>query len=217
MAQILNLNHFGIVQSQITPSCLSPSTSLKMKLPHLPDELLLSIVKRLHSETHISALSHTNRRLHSVLNEDLYRHNTRWGESSALYCAAMHGRVATAGMALKWGADITATPYYGWTPLFAASHYGRVEVVKLLVAAEADITVADHRGRTPLYVASLNGRSEMVKLLVDEGADITVADKHGQSPLQIASFYGHVEVVKLLVDKGADIKAVPLDRRCNVW
>lgn len=100
---------------------------------------------------------------------------------------------------------------------FAASHYGRVEVVKLLVAAEADITVADHRGRTPLYVASLNGRSEMVKLLVDEGADITVADKHGQSPLQIASFYGHVEVVKLLVDKGADIKAVPLDRRCNVW
>lgn len=57
----------------------------------------------------------------------------------------------------------------------------------------------------------------MVKLLVDEGADITVADKHGQSPLQIASFYGHVEVVKLLVDKGADIKAVPLDRRCNVW
>lgn len=117
MAQILNLNHFGIVQSQITPSCLSPSTSLKMKLPHLPDELLLSIVKRLHSETHISALSHTNRRLHSVLNEDLYRHNTRWGESSALYCAAMHGRVATAGMALKWGADITATPYYGWTPL----------------------------------------------------------------------------------------------------
>jgi hypothetical protein len=69
--------------------------------PDFPDELLLSIAKHLHLETHISALSRTNRRLHSVLNEYLYRHNGQWGGSSALFWAAEHGYDATAGMALK--------------------------------------------------------------------------------------------------------------------
>ena len=61
-----------------------------------------------------------------------------------MYWPARYGQEATAIMALKCGADVTASYYYGWTPLHAASSNEHVEVVKLLLATDGvDANVRD--------------------------------------------------------------------------
>jgi ankyrin repeat protein len=103
--------------------------------------------------------------------------------SSALLWVAEHGHAATAGMALKWGANVQALTKR-LTPLMVAAEEGREAVVKLLLAEdEVNLDFKDDEGWGPLQFASFNGHVEVVKPLDAEGADITVADNDGWTPL----------------------------------
>ena len=89
----------------------------------LPNELLCSITEHLKSEKDINAFARTNRRLHGLLNTDLYRHNVRWSGSSALLWAMNRGKDTTALKLLGEGPDVRVTIQkttdagFAWTPM----------------------------------------------------------------------------------------------------
>lgn len=59
----------------------------------LPDEIILQLSQECGSEMH--RLAHVNRRLHFVVNPELYKYNARHGYGSAMFWAARHGSLST--------------------------------------------------------------------------------------------------------------------------
>ncbi|KAK2756744.1 hypothetical protein FQN54_005190 [Arachnomyces sp. PD_36] len=175
------------------------------QLTTLPDELLLDIAEQLTLEEDINALSTTNRRLHCLLINYLYRFNVRQSESSALVWAARRGVVTTARRSIEQGADVEVKSD-GLTPLSLAAAAGHDGVVELLIATgRVDPEFKDPgECKTPLWWAANNGHDRVVKLLL---GDIRVEpdsrdDDSWGTPLARAAYNGHEEVVRLLLETG---------------
>lgn len=79
-----------------------------MEFLDLPNELILAFGDWADPPT-LSALASTSRRLHSLLNPQLYRRNAKEQHSAALIWAAANGRVDTASLCLSYGADINTS------------------------------------------------------------------------------------------------------------
>src|SRR6266487_6102015 len=120
-----------------------------MPLLDLSAELLLFIAEILESKGDLNAFSQTNRRLYSLLNNYLYRHNVRECNGSALIWAAQYGREGTARRLLEEGADIETTTYCGHTILSCAAYNGKEKVVKLLLKKGANVMAKNENGMTP--------------------------------------------------------------------
>lgn len=77
-----------------------------MALAELPTELLLIICKQLDDESSINALSQTNRRLYSILNDFLYWECARHPLGLGPWLAVRHGSDAAVLKFIAYGADI---------------------------------------------------------------------------------------------------------------
>ena len=80
---------------------------------------------------------------------------------------------------LKYGADVQAITYTGWTTLHAASQKRHELVVKLLLDNRANVQDADKDGKIALRAASQNGHELVVKLLLDNRADVQATTNTG--------------------------------------
>lgn len=115
--------------------------------------------------------------------------NTQYG-TPALTAAVLGGRVETARMLLRAGADPNAIGRYSAcpSPLKAAVMNKDLEMIDLLLAYGADLNQcpAVHEGRTPLQCAAEEGNMQIFNHLVSLGARIQsdVAPTGGISVLQ---------------------------------
>ena len=105
---------------------------------------------------------------------------------------------------MKFGADVNAQDYDGWTPLIEASFWECVKVVEFLLKAGADVNIEDNNGWTALIKASYEGHAEVVKLLLAAGADIEAKNEYGRTALNLACASDHLEVMKILIEAGAE-------------
>ncbi|SPO01870.1 uncharacterized protein DNG_04543 [Cephalotrichum gorgonifer] len=74
-------------------------------LADLPNELLQCIAASLDAERDIAALARTNQNFFRLLGPYLYRRNTEFSGSSALFWAAVNGRLETARKSIEAGAS----------------------------------------------------------------------------------------------------------------
>lgn len=139
---------------------------------------------------------------------------------TALMVAVVHGRVETARVLLKKGANVNATanfpdsgatvPQRGVTALMQASASGDLPMVKLLVEHGADVNARDSEGATAL-MGTMDGK--VVAYLLEHKADPNVKDRAGNTALiNLAkhSRFGDASAVaaaEALLSKGADVNA----------
>src|SRR5215471_14311366 len=175
-----------------------------MRLLDLANELLQTIAENLESEEDINAFALTNRRLYTLLNAYLYRHNVRQLGSSALLWAAERGQEATAQKLLNEGACVQAAQS-SWTPLLFAANCGHKTVAQLLLARDdIDADRKDSIGRTPLSYAAGNGFEHVVRLILAKQVDPNSKDSAGRTPLSYAAGNRFEQVVRLLLANQAD-------------
>jgi hypothetical protein len=189
-----------------------------MTLLKLPNEILMQIVDYLQTQREINAVTHINRRFHSVFNDFLYRENIRSG-SSALFWAANRGQESTARTIVHLGADINMplqepvshpgeTIRYS-TAIHIAAKKGHLAVVKVLVDAGANLEARDHRGWTPLFVALASGHEKIARTigwnLDDAACTCIVESADGLKPLHVAARLGLSKSVQYFVDRGTDV------------
>ncbi|PYH95697.1 ankyrin [Aspergillus ellipticus CBS 707.79] len=162
--------------------------------------LFYLIVEQLEYESELSALARTDRALYEIVNPILYRHNVRYGDSSALVWAIEHE-------ASTLGADIEARDDERMTPLALAAQGGSHEVVQFLLSRGADPSIIARREMTPLCCAAMNDYTECVKLLLDAGTVEAVVRHRGRSspaiirPLNWSLEEGRDDVVEILLEK----------------
>ena len=87
-----------------------------------------------------------------------------------LRLAVLHGRVATAGVLLKGGADPNLPDKENIPLLHQAIILGKKEMVELLLAHKAEINQKDADGETPMGEALEQGNKEMIEFLRERGA-----------------------------------------------
>lgn len=180
----LHFTHFALASRSCRVYTEALQFNVKMSLPDLPNELLLSIANNLKSERDLSSFTRTNAHLHNLLSDYLYENNIKQHGSSALLWAAQHGQDKTAQRLLEKGASVnvqarmsvlddTLRPCDG-TPLFIAAKNGFETIVRLLIENDADVNSRDEEGDsgwTPLFFAVVNGHEAVVRLLVKDSAD----------------------------------------------
>ncbi|KND94757.1 Ankyrin repeat domain-containing protein 50 [Tolypocladium ophioglossoides CBS 100239] len=173
-------------------------------LVSLPPELLHSVAGHLESERDINALARTNRRIHHLLNHDLYRRYARKSGSSALQWAASRGQEVTLQYAIAAGADVNAADHRGRTPLGLAARNDRENIAKLLLATgRVDRDSRDSRGRTPLFHAVRSRSQCVLRLLLAQGFNAQGRDRDSWTPLlQAAKAGNNKEIVELLLASG---------------
>lgn len=191
--------------------CHKGDSALRISLLDLPNELLLWIAGNLKQRRQLNAFARTNRRLYSLLNAYLYRHNVEKENSSALFWAAKHGQEATAKMLLlSEGADVRATTRDGvrQTALHQASLRGHVRIVEILIRNGADVEAEDCAGMTSLHLAVRRRFKSVTRMLLENGADIRKPYPFSYHTVLHEATWGSVAMVQLLLEKGADIEAL---------
>jgi uncharacterized protein len=96
------------------------------------------------------------------------------------------GRVDSAEILLKAGANVNRLGPNGYALLHYAASVGHVGLLKLLLSHGAEVNVRGPSGDTPLHYAIRGGVAEIVKGLLDAGADPNARNDAGQSPLDLA-------------------------------
>lgn len=165
---------------------------------YLPSELWLLVASCLESERDINSLAQTNQQLYFLLNPYLYRHNSLFSRSSALFWAATQGSEATARTCLSNGPDVKEIDNLGMTPLSRAALNGREVVAKLLLeTGRVDPDLQGRDGYTPLSLAACKGQQTMVKLLLDTGrVNVTSRGYRDYTPLDLAARFGREGTVR---------------------
>lgn len=96
--------------------------------------------------------------------------------------AIARGDVAGARIALRLGADVEASQYFGWDGAY--------------------------RGRSALAIAAERGDNEMLRLLLDFGANVERFDGYDRPPIYYAALSHNVSTVQVLIDAGANPSAL---------
>ncbi len=121
-----------------------------------------------------------------------------------LFTAAIQGKVESAKLLIKYGANVNALDVYGRPPLYyigkpspvpSATAENRLQIAKLLLDNGADINITDTSGNQPLgsvvHNAGIKGKEKdellIVKLFMEHGADPNHKNNYGRSPLDIAT------------------------------
>ncbi|PNY29899.1 Ankyrin repeat domain-containing protein 50 [Tolypocladium capitatum] len=191
----------GLDGGAYTPACLGQGLVDRANTAGFKME---SVASHLESEKDINALARTNRRIHYLLDHDLYRRNARESGGSALQWAASRGRELTAQFAIAAGADVNAADPSGRTPLSLATRKDRGNIAKLILATgRVDRDSRDSRGRTPLFHAVRSRSPCTLKLLLARGFDPQGRDRDGWTPLLYAAKSGNNKgIVELLLASG---------------
>ncbi|KUI61663.1 Transient receptor potential cation channel subfamily A member 1 [Cytospora mali] len=194
---------------------MSIQTPTESILSWLPTELFIHILSDSHFSPRDRAnISLTCRLFHAINTPILYTDNIRHGNSSCLFWAARHGRIATIQNAVAAGAHLNIN---GW-----------------LAEDEVDDGDDDNAGRatTPLHVAAKYGQREVAEWLIDNGADINAASykycdalvvywrqyftpvwRPGWTPLFAALNHEQASTAELLVSRRAELTNTHTGRR----
>ena len=129
--------------------------------------------------------------------------------STALHEAVRSGKVDTAILLIKSGADPNARDASGNTALhLVMPEASRSTLFSELLAAGAKPNIKDNYGETPLHIAARIGMDEnILQKLIEAGADANERNKKGQTPLLLAIERNQIEQVKSLIKYGSDIHA----------
>ncbi|KAL6825903.1 hypothetical protein J3E69DRAFT_335339 [Trichoderma sp. SZMC 28015] len=141
----------------------------------------------------------------------------------ALETAVRLGRIGSAKMLIKYGADVNLTPTGIWeaygSPLAAAANGGSLECIKLLLEHGANANAQLENGEYgSALAAAANGESlQCVQLLIANGANVNARLKCGRygSALGAARFGQKktVEIITYLIgEAGADASIIPPDQ-----
>jgi ankyrin repeat protein len=199
-----------------------------MPLFNLPMEILLSITDYL-DDSGMSALARTNKGVHSLLNELLYRrditHSNRF-RSRSLTWAAEKGVVGTIQRAVHASRHFNPVPESFHITLQVATDHEHVPIVELLLKVKG-INPNFYGGGGyvyPLCIAAENGNSAIVELLlanVNIDPDVK-RHPYNISPLLCACLGEHVSIVRqLLARDNVDVNCrsilfTPLTAACRM-
>ena len=137
--------------------------------------------------------------------------------ATALWNAALMGRVEVIGLLIRYGAEINVRSDFA--PLDGAITLGRTEVIEVLLNAGADVDIRSPSGSTPLHSAALGEQSNAAALLLRRGADVDAVTESGYTPLHFAAGacgedderLGVTKTAELLIAHGAQINAAGCD------
>ena len=129
-----------------------------------------------------------------------------------LFTAAIQGKVESAKLLIKYGANVNALDVYGRPPLYyigdpspvpSATAENRLEIAKLLLDNGADINIIDVDGAQSLWPVVFNARGKkeelpIVKLFMNHGADPNHINKYGKNPLDIAKLSDNSALQEIL-------------------
>ncbi|WP_371784451.1 ankyrin repeat domain-containing protein [Streptosporangium subroseum] len=127
-------------------------------------------------------------------------------ETTALYLAAMRGRLPIVRALLAHGAApnrLSGGEDEG-LPLSGAAAWDHTEVVEALLAAGADPAGRESDGWSALLWAASNGRADALRVLLEAGADAEDANESGETALTLATRRGALGAVRVLLEAGAD-------------
>lgn len=166
-----------------------------------PNELIVLICRHLNRQQDIANFSRCSRRLHELLDFELYRHNINHFAGSALVWATEKGKVEMVRKMLQYGADPTRCldPRVRQPPLMLAISAGRDTIVNLILdSPKCRVDQSDIMGSTALSLAVAKNNKELVELLLRHGARGCTLPG-GQNPLEIALSCRYLDIARLLL------------------
>jgi ankyrin repeat protein len=179
--------------------------------PNLPTELILDISRYLQSERGISAFAQTSKQLHCILNPYLYRHNVRYGGSSALWWALDLDRLAADLGQLSLSADFDVYNFplepdiADFLPV-VPNIRARDAIIRFSAESSADLECCHNNGTRLLYrFASFVRAEPLFWLLVKHSADITVHSDCGLTLLRAAAYAGNTRIIRFLLKANPEL------------
>ena len=151
----------------------------------LPTELLLEIPHHLTSTSDLASLARTNRRLHLIINNLLYKRDATSPFPVAPFYGAENGVVNTLRHAQAAGANLGEKRLFVKPRSEYGSRWWYAQLPSLSAATQS---------------VSLRKRRSMSAFL--DGGFGASASRYWWHPLDIAAFFGHDEAVRFLVEEG---------------
>jgi ankyrin repeat protein len=110
---------------------------------------------------------------------------------------------------IRYGADLEAQDYHGYTPLaYALAEGADLFAAKILLelSPPANINAANFSGNTVLHEAVREGDLKRLEFCLNHGANIEQKTEMGETALAVAVKAGNIEICHLLLSAGASIK-----------
>lgn len=128
--------------------------------------------------------------------------------STPLHMAAFYNYPEITQLLIRWGADVNARDYSGFTPLDVAINQNKTgDTVQILIRYGAGVNAKGNNDNTPLHVACYLGDELMVKLLLSAGACIHAKNASGKTP---ADRTYRKEIAALLLAEGGKCGCPPV-------
>lgn len=127
-------------------------------------------------------------------------------QQTALFEAAVNGRLASVRLLVEKGANLEALDRSGQTALMVAAETGNEGMARLLIELGAKINSEDEMGQTALVKASTRGHEAVVRYLVERGADTALGKYSSETPIAGAAGQGHMSILRFLIEKGANLE-----------
>lgn len=138
--------------------------------------------------------------------------------SPPLVVACQEGKLETAKVLIKAGANVIRPRKDGSTCAFMAAKNNRLDVLKFIIGDNQGVfnellNEAENGRRAPLWVAALHGHEDVVSYLIIKGAIIEAAENTtGSAPLIAACQQGKLGSVKILTEAGVNVTRPRKDR-----
>ncbi|KAM5429253.1 hypothetical protein McanMca71_007778 [Microsporum canis] len=165
-------------------------------LTMLPNELILLIAEKFSQKRDLNSLLRCNRRLHGLLNQQLYQLDARSRNNDAMWRAVDTADVDLAKRAIAAGSDPNKRCEAG---IWARYHPLFVAVVQARNTSKMKLIPKDE------LPGFLERNDSLIRYLVSQGADVNHSDNYQESPLWKAVSMGEITSVRLFLDNGADV------------
>ena len=169
-----------------------------MVLLDLPNELLASIAEHLSSEKDINAFAQSNRRIYSLLIDQLYRFNILRFSCSALPWAAERGFENVVLRFFPCPSQLKIRDYALKRALVAATRCGNERITKILLENGVDAKKSTNKNYLPITLAAASGNLTVVKLLVEYGAEMGKSVRSSWCAMDFAASNGHLEIMQFI-------------------
>lgn len=158
---------------------------------------------------HITARHGSTGFVQFLLNQKVPIDAKNMASSTALHEAVRNGKIDTAILLIKAGADPNTRDASGNTALhLVMPKASRSQLFSELLIAGAKPNIKDNYGETPFHIAVRIGMDDnILKQLIDAGTDTNERNKKGQTPLILAIERNQIQQVNFLIRNGADIHA----------
>ena len=124
-----------------------------------------------------------------------------------LMSAAGNGRLNTAKLLIKHGAQIDLETGDGATALYVAAQNDHLPIVQLLLENGSKIDATKDDGWTPLMSAAKRGYMGVAKLLIRHGAQIDLKNGDGVTAFYAAAQNNQLPMVQLLLENRSKVDA----------